>query len=59
MSSNTPSYSKESHECNTLANPKGMRFLFYNIGLRNAWTDWHNSRQDCKFEELINQETGL
>jgi hypothetical protein len=55
MSSNTPFYLEESHECNTLANPKGMGFLFCNTGLRNTWTNWHNPRQDCNLEELINQ----
>jgi hypothetical protein len=39
----------------TLANLKGMRFLFCKSGLRNAWTNQHNSRQDCNLEELINQ----
>jgi hypothetical protein len=55
ISSNKPSYSEENHEWNTLANSKGMDFLFCNIGLRNAWMNWHNSRQHCNLEELINQ----
>jgi hypothetical protein len=55
MSSNTPSCSRESHEWNTLANPKGMHFLFCNTGLRNAWTNRHNSWQYCNLEELVNQ----
>jgi hypothetical protein len=54
MSSNTPSCSVESHECNTFANSKGTRFLFCSTGLRNVWTNRHNSRQDCNLEELIN-----
>jgi hypothetical protein len=58
ISSNMPSCSEESHEWITLANPKGMHFLFYILGLRNAWTNWHNSRQDCNLEELINQTNG-
>jgi hypothetical protein len=53
--SNTPSCSEESHEWNILAKPKGMRFLFCNTGLKNDWTNRHNSRQDCNLEELINQ----
>jgi hypothetical protein len=55
MSSNTPSGSEESHEWNTLSNLKSMRFLFRNIGLRNAWMNRHNLRQDCNLEELINE----
>jgi hypothetical protein len=55
ISSNTPSCSEESNEWNILANPKGTRFLFYKPGLRNAWMNQHNSRQDCNLEELINQ----
>jgi hypothetical protein len=58
ISSNMPSYSEESHEWNTLANPKGMHFLFCKPGLRNACTNGHNSRQDCNLEELINQIKG-
>jgi hypothetical protein len=54
ISSNTPSYSEESHEWNILAKPKGMRFLFCNVGLRNAWMNQHNSRQHWNLEELIN-----
>jgi hypothetical protein len=53
--SNTLSYSEESHEWNTLANSKGIHFLFCNTNLRNAWVNRHNSRQDCNLEELINQ----
>jgi hypothetical protein len=55
ISSNMPSCSEENHEWNTLPNLKGMRFLFCIIGLRNVWTNRHNSRQDCNLEELINQ----
>jgi hypothetical protein len=55
MSSNMPSCSEESHEWNTLANRKGMHFLFRNIGLRNTWMNQHNPRQDYNLEELINQ----
>jgi hypothetical protein len=55
ISSNTPSCSEENHELNTLANPKGTRFLFCKSGLRNTWTNRHNSSQDCNLEELINQ----
>jgi hypothetical protein len=58
ISSNTPSCSEESHEWNTSANSKGTRFLFCKPGLRNAWTNRHNSRQDCNLEELINQTDG-
>jgi hypothetical protein len=53
--SNTPSCSEESHERNTFANLKDTHFLFCNTGLRNAWMNRHNSRQDCKLEELTNQ----
>jgi hypothetical protein len=38
-----------------LANPKGTHSLFCKPSLRNAWTNQHNSRQDCNLEELINQ----
>jgi hypothetical protein len=55
ISSNTPSCSEESREWNTLANPKGTRFLFCKPGLRNVWMNRHNLRQDCNLEELINQ----
>jgi hypothetical protein len=55
ISSNTPSCSEESHEWNTLANLKATRFLFCKPGLRNAWTNWHNSMQDYNLQELINQ----
>jgi hypothetical protein len=54
ISSNTPSCSEEGHELNTLANLKGACFLFCNLGLRNAWMNWHNSRQDCNLEDIIN-----
>jgi hypothetical protein len=54
MSSNTSSCSDENHKWNTLANPKGMRFLFCNTGLRSAWMNQHNSRQHYNLEELIN-----
>jgi hypothetical protein len=55
ISSNMSSCSEESHEWNILAKPKGMRFLFCSTGLRNAWTNRHNSGQHCNLEELINQ----
>jgi hypothetical protein len=55
ISSNTPSYSEESYEWNTIANPKGTRFLFCKPGLRNVWMNRHNSRQDFNLEEPINQ----
>jgi hypothetical protein len=53
--SNTPSYLEESHEWNTIVNPTGTGFLFCKSGLRNAWTNRYNSRQDCNLEELISQ----
>jgi hypothetical protein len=55
ISSNTSSCLEESHEWNTHANPKGTRFLFCKPGLRNAWMNRHNSRQNYNLEELINQ----
>jgi hypothetical protein len=54
ISSNTPSYSEESHEWNIFVNPKGTRFLFYKPGFRRARTNQHNSRQHCNLDELIN-----
>jgi hypothetical protein len=30
-------------------------FLLATFGLRSAWTNWHNSRQCCNLDELINQ----
>jgi hypothetical protein len=50
-----PSCSEESHEWNTTANLKGTCFLFCKPGLRIAWMNWHNLRQDCNLKELINQ----
>jgi hypothetical protein len=55
ISSNTSSCLEESHEWNTLANLKSMRFLFCKTGLRNVWTNWHNLRQGYNLEELIDQ----
>jgi hypothetical protein len=55
ISSNTPSCSKESHEWNTFANPKGTCFPFCKPGLRNSWTNGHSTRLDRNLEELINQ----
>jgi hypothetical protein len=37
------------------ANPKDMGFVFCNIGLRSAWTNWHNPNQDWNLEDLISQ----
>jgi hypothetical protein len=50
-----PTYSEVSHKWNTIANLIGMRFPFCKTGLRNAWTNYHNLRQDCNLEELVNQ----
>jgi hypothetical protein len=46
---------EESHEWNNFANLKCTHFLFCKTGLRSAWMNWHNWRQDCNLEELINQ----